>query len=47
MKFRNNFEILKGREYVTPEVTTVEVMNEGVLCHSGESEDYNYWEFEW
>jgi hypothetical protein len=33
--------------YETPEIRTVDVQTEGLLCASVENEDYNYWEFEW
>jgi len=47
MKFKNEFEIPNGGGYVTPEVLTLEVQSEGILCQSGETEDYNYSVFEW
>lgn len=33
--------------YLSPEVKIVLIEPEGVLCASSETEDYNYWEFEW
>lgn len=38
---------LVGDSYETPQVTILDVQSEGILCASGETEDYNYWEFEW
>lgn len=33
--------------YITPDIKTVEVQTEGLLCASGETEDYIYGEVEW
>lgn len=47
MKTKDNQIIRESHEYVSPEVMLTEIQSEGVLCQSGETEDYNYWEFEW
>ena len=46
MKTETSKRIIDG-VYVTPEIRTVDVLTEGILCASAENEDYNYWEFEW
>ncbi len=47
MKTLNNQCISQEHGYVSPEVMLMEIQSEGVLCQSGETEDYNYSEFEW
>lgn len=34
-------------DYVSPELNVTQLYVEGVLCASGETEDYDYYEFEW
>jgi len=33
--------------YKSPEVEIIEILNEGVMCLSGETLEYDYDEFEW
>lgn len=36
-----------GNVYVSPELQEIQLCAEGVLCASGETEEYDYYEFEW
>lgn len=33
--------------YASPQMEIVELLSEGVLCASGETQDYNYEDFAW
>ena len=38
---------VRGGDYASPEIRTLDVQPEGLLCHIAETQDYDWNAFEW